>query len=77
MMENDLREIAVRAIANYMHHELFELTKSAEMLPWIKDSANDLLTVADNAIKATKEHPLASILTKKITCTFKEYAINY
>lgn len=59
MTNDDLRKVAVEAIANYMHHELFEITKSTEMLPWLRNSASELMDGCDRAIAATKAHPMA------------------
>lgn len=59
---SELRDAAVRAIANYMHHELYDLTKTNEMLPWLTFQASAILDAADKAIEATKAHPLAKTL---------------
>lgn len=40
-MNNELRDAAVRAISNYIHQELFEITQSADMLPLSLHMAKD------------------------------------
>ena len=52
MSNQDLREQAINAIANYMHHELYEAIP-VNMLPHIKDSVEGLMQGCDRAIAAT------------------------
>lgn len=49
-MNNELRDAAVRAISNYIHQELFEITQSADMLPFIKDQAESIIISIDKSI---------------------------
>lgn len=58
----DLRESAVRAITNYMHHELFALTQSTNMLPFMREQANALLDGIDRAIDSTRSHRMAEYI---------------
>jgi len=58
----DLRHEAANAIANYMHHELFEITGDTRMLPWLKKQGEEFMTMIDRAISATKGHPMAAEL---------------
>ena len=53
-MENDLREQAIRAISNYMHNELFEITGDTKMLPFLKNQAENIINICDKAINQTK-----------------------
>lgn len=52
-MTAKLRKDAVNAIANYMHHELFEVVP-VNVLPWIKEQAEQIVSMCDNAIENTK-----------------------
>lgn len=62
MMNNELRDAAVRAISNYIHQELFEITQSADMLPFIKDQAESIIISIDKSIASIKIHPLAKVI---------------
>ena len=54
MMTNDLREQAIRAISNYMHDGLFDITGDTKMFSFIREQAEILVGACDNAISATK-----------------------
>jgi hypothetical protein len=54
MDNEDLRKPAVECIANYMHHELFEISKTADMLPWIREQASQIMGMVDKAIENTR-----------------------
>ncbi len=49
---SDLRKQAVQAIANYMHHEMFEVSghKAGEMLPWMSQQGSKIMGIIDRAI---------------------------
>lgn len=53
MSNQDLREMAINAIANYMHHKLYDAGMTVNMLPFLRTSAEDLLTGCDRACEAT------------------------
>jgi hypothetical protein len=55
MKNDELREAAVGAVANYMHHELFEITGDTQMLPWLTEQAKYIMSICDSAIRATKD----------------------
>ncbi len=61
---SDLRKEAANAIANYMHHELFVLSKgkSGDMLPWMAKQGEAIMDIVDGAIANTKAHPMAKEL---------------
>lgn len=46
----DLRKEASNAITNYMHHELFVLSKglSGEMLPWMSKQGEEIMDMIDS-----------------------------
>lgn len=60
----DLRKEAANAIANYMHHELFVLSKgrSGDMLPWMSKQGEVIMDIVDRAIANTKADPRAKEL---------------
>ncbi len=53
MLNKDLRDAAINAIANYMHYELYEKGVPENMLPFMKIQAELLMTGCDNAIEKT------------------------
>ena len=56
-MDNaNLREQAINAIANYMHHQLFDAGLQENMLVWLRDSASNLMEGCDKAISKTIEY---------------------
>lgn len=57
---SDLRKAAKAAIANYMHHELFEITGDTKMLPWLEVQGEMFLDMIDRGIAHVKESPLAN-----------------
>lgn len=59
MDNSDLRKEAANAIANYMHHELFEITGDTKMLDWFQAQGETFMQMIDNGIARTKEHPIA------------------
>ncbi len=61
---SDLRKEAANAIANYMHHELFSLSKgrSGDMMPWMSEQGEEIMAMVDRAIAKTKSDPRAKEL---------------
>lgn len=53
MSNDDLRQQAANAIANYMHHELYD-DIPVNMLPWLKEQGDIIMGMCDRAIAATK-----------------------
>ena len=51
---SDLRTHAVEAVANYLHHRLFDEVCPVNALPFIRGQADELLACADRAVDATK-----------------------
>ena len=49
----DLRKQAVEAVANYMHHRLFDVIPT-NMLPWVRTQADTIVSFCDTAIEHTK-----------------------
>ncbi len=60
----DLRTEAANAIANYMHHELFEITGDTKMLPWLLEQGEEFMEMIDRAVTAAKNHPMAEEVKK-------------
>jgi hypothetical protein len=56
----DLREEAANAIANYMHHELFEITGDTKMLPWLREQGDQFMQMIDRSIAKAKSLPIAA-----------------
>ena len=59
---SDLRRAAVKAITDYMHHELFEITGDTKMLPFFEKQSDSLMSSIDGVIKEIKSHPLGELV---------------
>lgn len=59
-----LRKEAANAIANYMHHELFEITGDTKILPWLSLQGESFMDMIDRAVINTKNHPMADEIRK-------------
>ena len=59
-----LRKEAANAIANYMHHELFEITGDTKMLPWLLKQGEEFMDMIDRAVLNAKNHPMADEIRK-------------
>lgn len=55
----DLRKAAITAIANYMHHELFEITGDTKMLPWMEAQGEQFMEMIDRGVARVKTSPMA------------------
>ena len=56
----DLREQAIRAIANYMHDRLYDEVAPVNMLPWLREQAESIVDMCDRAIANTKSYGKAN-----------------
>lgn len=50
---DDLRKVAVEAVANYLHHSLFDVVP-INMMGWIRDQSEEIISICDRAIANTK-----------------------
>jgi hypothetical protein len=56
MTKEDLRETAIRAVANYMQDELHKIAGVATMMPFMRTQAEIMIDGCDEAIRKTHEH---------------------
>lgn len=50
---DDLRKVAVEAVANYLHHSLFNVVP-VNMMGWIRGQSEEIIDICDRAIAAFK-----------------------
>lgn len=61
----ELRKQAKLAIANYMHHELFDITGDTQMLPWLEAQGEMFLDMIDRGVEKVKASPLADEIKRQ------------
>ncbi|MFA7278786.1 MAG: hypothetical protein WC100_01715 [Sterolibacterium sp.] len=51
--QQDLKDQAIEAVANYMHHRFFDEGIRVNMLQFLREQAESLIDITDKAVEAT------------------------